>query len=524
MDNIDLKRIKKHYGENFAKLCRELFPTILETPGALSKIIFEKFDASPTLYEDVSKIKLDFKTFIYSIFNPNRDIKDITGDKSAKQLLDEAGYILYPECQTEDDIQSFKKYYTEGEEICTFNGGRLDSCRVWFAVKKDVDKIKREDFTEPQRQDEYGTSVISIQFSKEIRSTLSIKNRYNHTVENPDATFGNDLDNIIPGLTDAFCRDYDISLSYGFDGEFIIDGYVMANNGKYYKSNVIDWTADFCANNIIVKTNREVVALDKSKCLLVENYLIDLVNKRIKNLTKEETDNFAESIGEIKSIHITLDQNKNKVINITPVNGEDVQIIVNKSNRIIEYTNKNIVSLGKRFMYYCTALEKLNLPNVKEVEDCFLVLNENLVELNMPKLESVGSHFLEHNHALKILNTPNLKIAGDCFLLENFGVEELDLPKLERVGDRFFVRNQNIKKLAMPNLMSIGKSFLCCNTSLTDLYLPNLKSVGDNFLLLNRCLNCLKLPKIQEVGKGFLANNYRYKEFAEGHTTNQLEF
>lgn len=31
----DLKQIKKEYGENMAHLCRELFPTILETPGLL---------------------------------------------------------------------------------------------------------------------------------------------------------------------------------------------------------------------------------------------------------------------------------------------------------------------------------------------------------------------------------------------------------------------------------------------------------------------------------------------------------
>ena len=41
--------------------------------------------------------------------------------------------------------ESFKKYYEPYEELCTFNGGRLNSCRVWFAIKKDVDKIKREE-------------------------------------------------------------------------------------------------------------------------------------------------------------------------------------------------------------------------------------------------------------------------------------------------------------------------------------------------------------------------------------------
>ena len=52
------------------------------------------------------------------------------------ELFAEAGYILFPECQTEDDIQAFRKYYTDYEELCTFYGNRLDTCRVWFAVKK----------------------------------------------------------------------------------------------------------------------------------------------------------------------------------------------------------------------------------------------------------------------------------------------------------------------------------------------------------------------------------------------------
>ena len=146
MDSIDLKYIKKHYGDNFAKLCRELFPTILETPGMLSKIISEKFDLSPTLYEDILPYKSDFKSYVFDAVKFETDKEKIVNKKSTKQLFDEAGYILYPECKTEDDIQRFKKYYAPGEELCTFDSNRLACCRVWFAVKKDVDKIRRKDF------------------------------------------------------------------------------------------------------------------------------------------------------------------------------------------------------------------------------------------------------------------------------------------------------------------------------------------------------------------------------------------
>lgn len=33
--NSDLKILKKKYGENFSKLCRNLFPSILEEEGTL---------------------------------------------------------------------------------------------------------------------------------------------------------------------------------------------------------------------------------------------------------------------------------------------------------------------------------------------------------------------------------------------------------------------------------------------------------------------------------------------------------
>ena len=53
--------------------------------------------------------------------------------------MKETGYTLY-ECKTEDDIQNFKHYYSYGEQLCTFNGDRLKSSYVFFAVKDNVEK------------------------------------------------------------------------------------------------------------------------------------------------------------------------------------------------------------------------------------------------------------------------------------------------------------------------------------------------------------------------------------------------
>ena len=53
----DLKIIKKHYGEKMMQLCRELFPSLLETPGVLSKLIQEHFQPSKFLYDDLVEAK-----------------------------------------------------------------------------------------------------------------------------------------------------------------------------------------------------------------------------------------------------------------------------------------------------------------------------------------------------------------------------------------------------------------------------------------------------------------------------------
>ena len=200
----DLKVIRKKYGEKMYHFCRDSFPVLLEEPGKLSKLLMDNFHESHSLYNDIvtNKLESDFKNYIYSLVDVENN-NAVIQIKSPEELMSEVGYDLF-ECYTEEDIQSYKKYYAPGEELCTFRGGRLHRCRVFFAVKKNVFDIRREDFKNPTRQDEYGTSVISIQFTKDGTNTLSIKNRYNHTVNNPDATFSNNLDNIIPGLTESF--------------------------------------------------------------------------------------------------------------------------------------------------------------------------------------------------------------------------------------------------------------------------------------------------------------------------------
>ena len=280
-ESKELIKIKKIYGERFMHLCRTLFPTILETEVRLLEILTTSFSNNcQTLYEDITENYLveDFKNYIYSKIDMEDEEKKLIESKTPYELLDEAGYNLY-ECKSEKEIQSFKKYYAKNEELCTFRGGRLNRCVVYFAVRKDVEDIKREDYKNPKREDKYGTSVMGIQFSKEGLCTVSIKNRYNHTVNNPDATYGNDLDRIIPGLTQSFAeelRKKGLELNSSNVEKFEIPRYVVGSDGKYYKYNHEINGIYYCPGNIVID-HGNVVKLEHSK-VLIDYFVIDNKN------------------------------------------------------------------------------------------------------------------------------------------------------------------------------------------------------------------------------------------------------
>lgn len=161
----------------------------------------------------------------------------------------------------EDKIAECKKYYAAGEVICTYNNlsGRMSQYHMLVAIKKDIDKIQRS--KTPQREDEYGTSILNIQIAKN-GSHMSIKNRYNHTVSECDSTLNNNLDLLVPGLQAKVLGYYNIAslnknktyyrditkingvyLKYFTEvenvyfGNFVLDsknGVRFADNGRYY--------------------------------------------------------------------------------------------------------------------------------------------------------------------------------------------------------------------------------------------------------------------------------------------------
>lgn len=528
--NKDLKYIKKKYGEKMMHYCRECFPTILNVPGKLVEILNTHFYCvKDSLYNDIKENhkESEFNDFVYSNagLKNEYDIRDVS--KTPKELLDDAGYDLF-ECKTVEEVNSFKKYFILGEQLCTFldPASRLENKYVFFAVKKNILDIKREDFLIPDRQDEYGTSVISIQFTRDKNNHLSIKNRYNEVVNNPDSTFDNNLDNIIPGLTMSFYKAYGIREIYDENSEFQMENYISID-GEYYKYNYKLNDIYYCTNNIIA-LNGKVIKYDPEKYIIMDYFIIDLVNKKIDVYDNKIRDSFSEVIGKIKNIEIVRGE-KDKKVYITNEEDNIFELTLSFDNKLIGIKNNMIDKLPNRFLISGQYLKNMEFSNVREIGNDVLYANTDLEYFNLSKAEVIGNYFLANNIKLTNINLNKTIIIGDDFLKKNIIVGSINFDSLQRVGNNFMFSNKGLSSIVLPNLSYAGKCFFKSNDKVLFASFPslqetgdffmndaknlrmfeadNLRVTGDMFLMANKELDYISLPNLIKTGKLFLAAN-----------------
>ena len=427
----ELNRIKKLYGEKFMHFCRSIFPTLLEQKGLLTEVLKSSFATnSRTLYDDIVNYYLEeeFKNYIYSKIDVEKKMPEIIG------------------------------------ELCTFLvGNRLNRCVVFFAVKKDVEEIKREDFNNPKREDEYGTSVMSIQFTKSQNSTVSIKNRYNHTVNNPDATYGNDLDEIAPGLTQSFEKllsERGLTLNRSNIEAFFFPGYIVADDGKYYKYNMELNGKYYCPGNVIIDLGN-VIKLEPEKQELIDYFILDKENKTLSLYDSVISDSFIDGFKNIDSIEMANNNNseqKTKTITIKEKSSDKpITIEINKeSNSIIGYTNENLTNLGDNFLGYNEKLSKLVAPNVTSIKYGVLQNNKGLEKFEAPNLKEIGDCFLRYNVQLSNIEVPNVTYIGNGVLENNKEIEKFEAPNVKIIKDCFLLSNNKLSKFEVPNVTCIG--------------------------------------------------------------------
>lgn len=201
-------KIKKQNGERFAKAIRNYDNGIFDIPNLDEIVKYAGREAEPIM------------NFLISLKGIH--IEEMGVHEDPIVLLKRAGYNAYV-ADTLEKQNAIKKYFVPDEELCTFRDpNRYVKYFIINAVREDVDEIERSE--KPEREDRYGTSVISIQVLKS-GGFISIKNRYNHTVQNPDNTFNSNPDNIIPGLSDALKHYFGVDFSS--QKTQLPDGYMM---------------------------------------------------------------------------------------------------------------------------------------------------------------------------------------------------------------------------------------------------------------------------------------------------------
>ena len=196
------------------------------------------------------------------------------------KLLDEAGYnAFYADTLEKQNDETFRSYFGPGiESLCTFNDpNRFKLYHIIHAVKKDVDKIKREDFVgKENRQDLYGTSVISIQMLK-TGGYISITNRYNDLVPEANSTFDRDPDQILKGLA-ASLRHYYVDFSS--QPSSIPENYVtFGPQIIHYRCELNDvyFGPDYYAKD------GEVYPLDKNVEIMLDSCILNVKDKTLRD-------------------------------------------------------------------------------------------------------------------------------------------------------------------------------------------------------------------------------------------------
>ena len=197
---------------------------------------------------------------------------------------------------------------------------------------------------------------------------------------------------------------------------------------------------------------------------MIDYFILDKEKKRLRLYDAYIEDGFCKCFENIEKIQMEKNSEKEKQTRVIIIETKDselpISIEIDKDNNIIGYSN----------------------PQLTQVGDRFLQLNNQLSKLNLPQLTQVGNNFLGGNNQLSELNLPQLTQVGDGFLQQNNQLSELNLPQLTQVGHYFIPCNEQLSKLNLSQLTQVGNNFLKCNEQLSELNLPQLTQVGDSFL------------------------------------------
>ena len=454
--------IKKQNGERFAKAIRNYDNGIFDIPNLDTIVKHAGREAEPIM--------------AYLISLKNIEINEMSVHMDPIKLLDRAGYNAYVVHNLAEQ-NAIKKYFAPGEELCTFHDPhRFEKYYIINAVRKDVDNIRRADFKNPKREDEYGTSVISIQVLK-TGGFISIKNRYNHTVENPDNTLNSNPDNIIPGLADAIKHHFNVDFaSHHVD---LPINYTTMNN-QILKYN-LEVENTYIGPDFYARDGR-VFDINKDYEIVLDTIVFNTKTKEFKSIAHADGD-----WQMISALSTAINGQKVKIQNAD--NG--TKILIAGDTPIVTFQNGQILSL--------------NLPNVREIGNYFALDCQKLTSVSMPDLETMGTNCFQFN-TLEHVNMPKLREIGEMSFYQCRNLQEINLPQVQKMASFCFTGVYQLKNVNMPQLRYVGDHMFHTAPALTVLDLPNLQRMGQNCVM-NAQLKTVNLPQLQSVDNNCFVND-----------------
>ncbi len=524
--------IKRQNGEKFARSIRDFDSRLFEIENILQIVKYAGRDAEPIL------------SFLSGLINLDKEEKQEKVEDPI-YLLNQAGYNAFV-VNTLEEKNSIEKYYFVDkdkridERICTLRDpSRHEFYYIVHAIKDGAENLNRLDFTNPERQDEYGTSVISIQMRKS-GGHISIKNRYNHSVSNCDNTFNSNPDNIIEGLADSLQKYFQVS--FKIPKQNIPNGFTY-QNGHLYKYESEHNNVYFAKDSYL--KNGVVHEINKGQQVLAAMYLIDLKEKTVKNLvreddpyayilTKEMQDRKIQKTNKEGKIQILLDKQLFLEIKengfASKVNLEKTEELPDSSflnllseveefnalnlKRLGDYsccssnlkvfTAPKLEEMGRNCLHCCPKLEHVELLELKKIGAYSLSYLDNLKTLCLPKVEEVGDYVISSCGKLKSVSLPLAKKIGKNALKENFMQEKLLLPQVERVDTGAISLLTGLTSLYLPNLEEVGDMAICRNENLKKVFAPKLKTVGAVSLYKNAPKCVVEAVSLQSAGLGSL--------------------
>ena len=453
--------IKKQNGERFAKAIRNYDNGIFDIPNLDTIVKHAGREAEPIM--------------AYLISLKNIEINEMAVHMDPIKLLDRAGYNAYVVHNLAEQ-NAIEKYFARGEELCTFHDPhRFEKYYIINAVRKDVDNIRRADFKNPKREDEYGTSVISIQVLK-TGGFISIKNRYNHTVENPDNTLNSNPDNIIPGLADAIKHHFNVDFaSHHVD---LPINYTTMNN-QILKYN-LEVENTYIGPDFYARDGR-VIDINKDYEIILDTIVFNTKTKEFKSIAHADGD-----WQMISALSTAINGKKVKIQNAD----DDTKILIADDTPIVTFQNGQILSL--------------NLPNVREIGNYFALDCQKLTSVSMPDLETIGTNCFQFN-TLEHVNMPKLREIGEMSFYKCRNLQEINLPQVQKMGSFCFTGVYQLKNVNMPQLRYVGDHMFHTAPALTVLDLPNLQRMGQNCVM-NAQLKTVNLPQLQSVDNNCFVN------------------